>query len=692
MSEEAKIGKTIGQYKLIKFLGKGKFSTVFQAEDLKTQQLVALKIIKIFDMMDKKQVDKCLQEVKFLQDVNHPNIVKYLDSFMHENELLIVIEWADKGDLKRYIRKMIQEKDYLDELKVFDFTYQIASALKHMHEKRIIHRDLKPANILVFSDGVVKLGDLGLGRYLSIETIKAFSKVGTPLYMSPELIKNKGYDFKTDVWSLGCVCFELITLKSPFITDAKNSLFDLYSKIEKGDYPKLTDSRLSKELVELVDQMLTVNQEDRISLDDALQKLTYIFNSIEDKPKIDPFIVMEYILEKLHLINYESNYSKKFKKELFTKYSFSCNVFGKPNTPGVLTTEVTSNINYVSQFYSFYDLSQWLIQIVKNKTPLKQLNKVEVVFSSAKVKSEDLLKKLLTQLKQLDIKIIDNSKLINGFGEAACLILTQLLDKYLISLNFSFSKPIFNNKKKKPIDLPINLEKDDRPKNSSSASNNTVKTNNTLITTSTNEYTNNNNDYNQDIEDKKFDLRGIKVVSVDSKTISNDLANFDRVLDIEYENQIKAKLSPLEDVDFNLFFEISESIQNQLTSINKFDIRTIANNELDHIKELNNIKNVKINEIKNYETVITTKKTLNEELDQNINNLNLKFNFPKENDTKFRMKNSIDKINKEIVNLNIKNSLISGKLLKEYKVSLDSAVDKDLKLVDINNNLFDEFL
>jgi len=138
-------------------------------------------------MMDNKQREKCLQEVKLLQSVDHPNIIRYLDSFIFDNELYIAIEWADKGDLKRYLNKCQKEGEKIDEIKIIDFTRQLASALLHMHEKRIIHRDLKPANILIFGDGKLKLGDLGLGRYMSDETFKAFSKVGTPLYMSPEV-------------------------------------------------------------------------------------------------------------------------------------------------------------------------------------------------------------------------------------------------------------------------------------------------------------------------------------------------------------------------------------------------------------------------------------------------------------------------------------------------------------------------
>ena len=98
-------GTIIQGYKIIKFLGKGKFSEVYQAERILDQKLVALKIIKIYDIMDKETVQKCLKEVDLLKKVSHPNIVKYYASFITNNELFIAIEWADKGDVKKLIKK-----------------------------------------------------------------------------------------------------------------------------------------------------------------------------------------------------------------------------------------------------------------------------------------------------------------------------------------------------------------------------------------------------------------------------------------------------------------------------------------------------------------------------------------------------------------------------------------------------------
>ncbi len=127
------------------------------------------------------------------------------------------------------MRWAIQEDSHLEEGKIWSFVYQMSGALKHMHDKWIMHWDLKPANIFISNDGELKIGDLGLGWAMSSETYEAYSWVGTPLYMSPEVLDGSGYDMKSDVWSLGCIAYELCTLKSPFKReDSKMSLYELF--------------------------------------------------------------------------------------------------------------------------------------------------------------------------------------------------------------------------------------------------------------------------------------------------------------------------------------------------------------------------------------------------------------------------------------------------------------------------------
>lgn len=401
--------------------------------------------------MNKTLKDRCLKEVELLKIVDHPNVVKFYDSFIFENELYIATEFADKGDLRKYLKRRIMEKDPLDELQVFDLIKQISLGLNHLHEKRVIHRDLKPANILMFSEGKIKIGDLGLGRELSDSSLSAFSVVGTPLYMSPELITKSGYDFRTDIWSLGCITYELLNLKPPFLVD--KNIEKLNSQILSADYQKLSNNTFSNEVRNLVDKMLQVKANDRIPISQIISNIESILDTIESKTRIDPFIVMEDILEKLKLLDYENNYCKKFKKETFTKYTFSCNVFGKPNTPGVLSFDnKNSGMNNFPQFKAFYDICKWLIYIIENRIKLSNLYLEEIsnnIFDNkTKLTIDELLKVLIEKLKELGIKLLDNAKLTNGFGEGVCLIITQLIDKILINQNFEFKQPNFKNLEK----------------------------------------------------------------------------------------------------------------------------------------------------------------------------------------------------------------------------------------------------
>lgn len=258
-----------GNYEVLKSIGRGKFAIVYRAKKIGDEQVVALKRIAV-DMMNEKARDKCLKEVRLLQSLDHPNIIHYMDSFITENDLVIVYEWAAAGDLKRQLRKAQERGTGFEERVIWKYFSQISNAIKHMHDKRIMHRDLKPANIFLTLDGTIKVGDLGLSRELSEHTIQAHSKVGTPLYMSPEVLKGEGYDFKSDIWSLGCLLYELAMLKSPFKSEGLN-LMSLFQKISNGDYQPLPEV-YSEELRKLTYAMISTLPEDRPEIAQVCEK------------------------------------------------------------------------------------------------------------------------------------------------------------------------------------------------------------------------------------------------------------------------------------------------------------------------------------------------------------------------------------------------------------------------------------
>lgn len=141
-----------------------------------------------------------------------------------------------------------------------------------MHDKKIIHRDLKCQNIFLTSDNMVKLGDFGIARMLSNTRENAKTLVGTPYYLSPEIIENKPYSFKSDIWALGVILYELCALKPPFTGD---SLPFLALKIVRGAYSPIP-SHFSKDLKNLVASLLQTDPNKRLNINNILGTV-YLF-------------------------------------------------------------------------------------------------------------------------------------------------------------------------------------------------------------------------------------------------------------------------------------------------------------------------------------------------------------------------------------------------------------------------------
>ncbi|CAH2086635.1 unnamed protein product [Euphydryas editha] len=199
-------------YIVISFVGEGSFGRVFKAKHKDTDAVVALKVIRKKGRSS-KDLKNLRQECDIQRQLNHPNIIRMIDSFDTESELVVVTEYAEKE-----LHSILAKEGCLNEELVKKITWDLVSALYYLHSHRVLHRDLKPQNVLLDNTGRAKLCDFGLARIMTNATYILTSIKGTPLYMAPELIDEKPYDHQADLWSLGCIVYELMAGQPPFCT------------------------------------------------------------------------------------------------------------------------------------------------------------------------------------------------------------------------------------------------------------------------------------------------------------------------------------------------------------------------------------------------------------------------------------------------------------------------------------------
>jgi len=257
-------------YEVLGDIGRGSFGIVQKVKRLKDGKILVWKELD-YGKMSEKEKQQLVSEVNILRDLKHPNIVRYYDRIIDKPraKIFIVMEYCEGGDMGQMLKKCRREKDYINEEVVWKIFMQIVLALYECHhrkEGKILHRDLKPGNVFFDSKNNVKLGDFGLARVLSKESQYACTHVGTPYYMSPEQIKESKYNEKSDIWSAGCVLYEMAALRPPF--EAQNQL-SLATKIRAGKFDKLPP-KYSDELNRVICWMLRVNAEERPTVDDLL--------------------------------------------------------------------------------------------------------------------------------------------------------------------------------------------------------------------------------------------------------------------------------------------------------------------------------------------------------------------------------------------------------------------------------------
>ncbi|KAM6907540.1 serine/threonine-protein kinase 36 [Xenentodon cancila] len=249
----------MNSYHVLEPVGEGSFGRVFKGRRIFSGQVVALKFMPKVGRSE-KELRSLKREIEIMRDLQHPNIVQLFDSFETDTEVVVVTEYAE-GQLFQ----ILEDDGNLPESQVRGIACQLVSALYYLHSHRILHRDMKPQNILLGKSGVVKLCDFGFARTMSMSTLVLTSIKGTPLYMSPELVEEKPYDHTADLWSLGCILYELHTGAPPFCT---NSIFHLVQLIVR-DQVKWPDN-MSHICTSFLKGLLTKDPQKRLSWPDLL--------------------------------------------------------------------------------------------------------------------------------------------------------------------------------------------------------------------------------------------------------------------------------------------------------------------------------------------------------------------------------------------------------------------------------------
>lgn len=252
---------TLDDFDMGKPLGAGEFGQVWLVRHKPTQFIMALKLIDKKKIIKHNMVKQLRREIEIHSNLKHKHIVRMYGYFYDKERVYLALEYATQGGLFEYLRRVRT----LDEKQAANYIFQVSKAIFYMHINNVIHRDLKPENILISYDNTLKIADLGWA--VTNVDHKRNTTCGTLEYLAPELCKEVTHDKSTDIWSLGILCYEFLTGKTPFESDSRS--FNAIKKkvLEmKYDFP----SHVSKEAQDFIKNLLIEDKEKRMRINKIL--------------------------------------------------------------------------------------------------------------------------------------------------------------------------------------------------------------------------------------------------------------------------------------------------------------------------------------------------------------------------------------------------------------------------------------
>ncbi|XP_042393958.1 CBL-interacting protein kinase 23-like isoform X2 [Zingiber officinale] len=260
------VGRTrVGKYELGRTLGEGTFAKVKFAKDVETGESVAIKIFEKDKILRHKMVGQIKREISTMKLIRHPNVIRMYEVIASKTKIYLVLEFIDGGELFDKIARNGKLKE--DEAR--KYFQQLINAVDYCHSRGVFHRDLKPENLLLDATGVLKISDFGLSALPQQvrEDGMLYTTCGTPNYVAPEVIKDKGYDgAKADLWSCGVILFVLMAGYLPF---EETNLVSLYKKIFKAAFS--CPNWFSTSAKKLIKRILDPNPQTRIAIPQIIE-------------------------------------------------------------------------------------------------------------------------------------------------------------------------------------------------------------------------------------------------------------------------------------------------------------------------------------------------------------------------------------------------------------------------------------
>ena len=265
--EDNSLNNTI--YNILDEIGEGGFGKTFKVINKKNNEIYVIKKIPIKD----NDLEKIIKEAEILSKIHNENIVKYFDSFIDNKYFYIVMEYCQGLDLKKYINKYkkVKGNEKINPNIIYKFIIDICKGLKEIHKKNVIHKDIKPENLLITENNKIKICGFGISALLDHNNKYTNTTIGTYNYCAPEILDNKPYNNAIDIWSLGCVIYELCTKKLCF----EGFLgLKLINKIMNCDFTPLNQELNNYyQLNDLIKLLLNKDYKKRPSADDIIDYL-----------------------------------------------------------------------------------------------------------------------------------------------------------------------------------------------------------------------------------------------------------------------------------------------------------------------------------------------------------------------------------------------------------------------------------